>query len=151
MQWIYHKTVIIPGIHLSLEEAFKFCSHSIAEELLNPNRFTFGTPWLSSAWNFCWWGTDISSAKWPKWRGASRDGCIHRLHLVLRKSCSCSRPHLRTLKPLLMAFNKLSETCFKFPFNLIIGQSWHIHKSWNKGGGPERGLWHCFADGHGFG
>lgn len=23
-----------------MEEAFKFCSHSIAEELLNPNRFT---------------------------------------------------------------------------------------------------------------
>ena len=46
MQWIYYKTVIIPGIHLSLEEAFKFRSHSIAEELLNPNRFKFGTPWL---------------------------------------------------------------------------------------------------------
>ena len=44
MQWIYYKTVIIPGIHLSLEEAFKFRSHSIAEELLKPKQIYIWNP-----------------------------------------------------------------------------------------------------------
>jgi len=50
--------------------------------------------------------------------------------------------------------NELPEVHFEFPFNpvgkstiaFLMGQSWHILKSWYTGGGPEQGFRCCFAD-----
>ena len=33
----------------------------------------------TSAWNFCCWGADVSSAKHPLWQGARADSCIRNL------------------------------------------------------------------------
>ena len=51
--------------------------------------------------------------------------------------------------------NKLRDVRFEFSFVLIgkstvaflTGQSWCVLKSWYTDGGPEQGVWRCFADG----
>ena len=60
----------------------------------------------------------------------------------------------KSLFSALNGLNNLPEMHFKFPFNLInkltmvllTNQQWCVLKSWYRGGSPEHGFLHCFAD-----